>query len=216
MAEDERSQRIAKAVSKLEADGAGGMLNPVRLSSGEELLVGLNFALGLERNARTASEQREAFRVWLATITTWMQRECAHPEFLSLPFKFNGYLEDLERGRQPPQLTAVARDGKGNPGVGIVAVTRPATACAMVDFLTATVQPTPQVAALEARFARDIGWSPSRFRAWRKRFNRGEAGADAQRIYEVALQLAKSGQTGACPSPEEVAATLIRNAMIFG
>lgn len=214
--ENERSQRIAKVVDKLKADSAGGMLSPAALPPGEELLVGLNYALGLERNAKTASEQREAFRVWLAIIIRWMQRERAHPEFLSLPLKFNGFMEELEQGRQPPQLTAVARDTLGNPGAGIVAVTRPATAAAMVDFLIETLQPTPKVAALEARFARDIGWSTSRFRAWRKRFNRGKAGADAERIYAVAMQLANSNQTGACAGPEDVADTLIRNSVICG
>ena len=97
------------------ANGFDGEIlqGPDTLHGRDALVAGLHLAVGLERNAKTEVELREAFRVWLASVMAWMRFQNAPAEFLSLPAKFNGFLEDLECGRQPAALTAVPRDARG-------------------------------------------------------------------------------------------------------
>jgi hypothetical protein len=187
---------------------------PDPLSRYDELIAGLSLAYCLERNARTETEWREALRVWLMSVVRWLRVEGAPNELLSLPAKLNGYLAELEQGRQPPRLTRVPRDARGNPSVGDVAVTRPATACAIVDFLVAELRPKPQVAQIEDEMARAIGWKPTAFRSWRKKFNRNQKGERARVVYDIARNEAEANR--GTKSPHEIAEILLRTARTFG
>jgi hypothetical protein len=147
-------QPLVEVVVRFRSTGDGSfdgeiLRGPDLLSKRDTLIAGLHFAYGLERNAKTDTEWREALRVWLMTVTQWMRVEGAPAELLSLPTKLNGYLEALEHGRQPPRLRAVPPDRRGAPGAGYVEVTRPATDCAIVDFLVAELRPRPQVAKID-------------------------------------------------------------------
>ncbi len=186
-------------VVEFRPDGAGFdseiRQGPGRLSVREDLIAGLYLAYGLERNAATDTQWREALRVWLVVFMNWMRAERAPLELLSLPAKLNGLLAELEEGRQPARLTAVPRDGRGNPGIGDVDAIKPAAGCALVDFLVSQIPPPPPsgtIAAIENEIARKIVWSPKQFHNWRKKFNRGLKGERAKIIYETTRNEAKA------------------------
>lgn len=103
--DDGLNQRIAKTVAELTRGSS--------LSSNEELLVGLSFAAALERTARTPAEWREAMRCWLKVVARHMRAKNVHPELISVAFEIASLLGELERGQQPPQLTAVRRIRNG-------------------------------------------------------------------------------------------------------
>jgi hypothetical protein len=188
------------------------------------LYGGCAFAHGLEHNARTDTEWREAMRVWLVTVMEWMRAASLPAEFQSLPAKLNGYLHDLDESRQPERLRPLPREpGGGAPGDGYADVTRPAAATAIVDFLARQQAAEGKmyrraVTAIETDVAIRIGWRADRLRRWRKRFRRqrgrNEANPAAERIYEeTKLLLEKNASafgTGAS------VADVIRTANIFG
>lgn len=188
------------------------------------LYAGCALAYGLERNARTDTQWREAMGVLLCTIMQWMRDTDAPAEFQSLPAKLNAYLDDLDRGRQPERLRPLPREpGGGAPGDGYADVTRPAAATAIVDFLVRQQAAEGKmyrraVTAIETDVAIRIGWRTDRLRRWRKRFHRqrgrNEANPAAERIYEeTKLLLEKNASafgTGAS------VADVIRTANIFG
>ena len=65
------------------ANGFDGEIlqGPDTLHGRDALVAGLHLAVGLERNAKTEVELREAFRVWLASVMAWMRFQNSPAEF---------------------------------------------------------------------------------------------------------------------------------------